>query len=97
MKRAKVYRYPLRLDQADKRNIEAVVRASGRTINQVLTLSVRKGLPLAKQALCADNGRLTNVDPVPEEVWRRVYSKRDEVDEYSSKELRTAQSQNEPQ
>jgi len=97
MKRAKVYRYPLRLDQLEKRKVEAVVRASGRTINQVLTLSVRKGLPLAKEALCADAGKLTNVEPVPDQVWRRVYSRRDEVDECSGGQLKAAQSQSEPQ
>ena|SRR5579859_7820848 len=96
MPRPKVYRYPLRLGQLDKRNVEAVVRASGRTINQVLTLSVRKGLPLAKEALCADAGRLTNVEPLPDRVWRRIYSRRDEVDQCSGEQLKAAQSQSEP-
>jgi hypothetical protein len=96
MKRTKLYRYPLRLEQIDKRRVEAVVRASGRTINQVLTLSVRKGLPLAEQALCADAGRLTNVEPVPDRVWRRIYSRSDEVDECSGEQLKAAQSQSEP-
>jgi hypothetical protein len=97
MKRAKVYRYPLRLDQLDKRKVEAVVRASGRTINQVLTLSLRKGLPLAKEVLCADAGKLTNVEPVPDQVWRRIYSRRDEVDQCPGDQLKAAQSQSEPQ
>jgi len=97
MKTTKVYRYPLRLDRADKRSVDAVVRASGRTINQVLTLSVRKGLPLAKKALCPDSGRLTNVQPVPDEVWRRIYSRRDELDDYSGDLLKAVQSQSEPQ
>jgi hypothetical protein len=97
MKRAKVYRYPLRLDQVDKRSVEALVRASGRTINQVLTLSVRKGLPLARQALCIDAGKLTNVEPVPDQIWRRIYSRRDEVDKCSGEQLKAAQSQSEPQ
>jgi hypothetical protein len=97
MKKNRIYRYPLRLDQTDKRSIEAVVRASGRTINQVLTLSLRKGLPLAKQALCPDAGRLTNIEPLPDAVWRRIYSRRDEVDKYTGEQLKAVQSQNEPQ
>jgi hypothetical protein len=97
MKRTKVYRYPLRLEQLDKRKVEALVRASGRTINQVLTLSVRKGLPLAREALCADQSRLTNVEPVPDRIWRRIYSKKDEVDECSGQQLKAVQSQREPQ
>lgn len=97
MNRTKLYRYPLRLDHSDKSRIEAVVRASGRTINQVLTLSVRKGLPLAKEALCANAGRLTNVEPVPDRIWRRVYSRQDEVDKCSGAQIKAAQSQSEPQ
>jgi hypothetical protein len=91
------YRYPLRLDHADRKKVEAVVRASGRTINQVLTLSVRKGLPLAKAALCPDSGRLTNVEPVPDRVWQRLYSRKDELDECSAAQLKGLQSQREPQ
>ena len=97
MKRTKLYRYPLRLDRSDKGKIDAVVRASGRTINQVLTLSVRKGLPLAKEALCASVGRLTNVEPVPDRVWRRIYSRPDQLDKFSAAQLKAAQSQSEPQ
>ncbi len=97
MKKTKIYRYPLRLDSEDKRKVEAVVRASGRTINQVLTLSVRKGLPLAREALCSEAGRLTNVEALPDEVWRRLYSQKDEVDKSSAGELKAAQSQSEPE
>ena len=97
MKPRTVYRYPLRLDDGDKRRIEAVVRASGRTINEVLTLSVRKGLPLAKQALCPEDQCLTNVRPLPDKVWRKIYSRHDEVDDCSPKQLKSIQSQAEPQ
>ena len=96
MKAAAPYRYPLRLDRKDKQSVDAVVRASGRTINQVLVLSLRKGLPLAQEALCRTSGRITNVEPVPDAVWRRIYSRKDEVDECSGGDLRAAQSQREP-
>jgi hypothetical protein len=90
------YRYPLRLDRKDKQSVDAVVKASGRTINQVLVLSVRRGLPLAKEALCRTAERITNVEPVPEEVWRKIYSRKDEVDQFSGDDLKAVQSQTEP-
>jgi hypothetical protein len=91
------YRYPLRLDRKDKQSVDAVVRATGRTINQVLILSVRKGLPLAREALCPASERITNVEPIPDEVWRRIYSRKDELDEWTGDDLKSAQSQAEPQ
>jgi hypothetical protein len=97
MKKVKPYRYPLRLDPEDKRSVDAVVGASGRTINQVLVLSLRRGLPLAKEALCPEPSRLTNVKSVPDAVWRRVYSRKDELDDLSSEQLKAAQSQREPE
>ncbi len=97
MKQSITYRYPLRLGRADKKSVDAVVRESGRSINQVLITSVRKGLPLARQALSPATGRLTNVDPLPDAVWRRIYSRRDEVDGSSGQELKAAQSQREPE
>ena len=97
MKANTPYRYPLRLDRKDKQSVDAVVRASGRTINQVLVLSVRKGLPLAREALSRTTGRITNVEPIPDEVWRRIYSRKDEIDQCSGADLKAAQSQGEPQ
>ena len=97
MKSNVAYRYPLRLDREDKKSVDAVVKASRRTINQVLVLSVRKGLPLAREALCQATGRITNVEPIPDKVWRKIYSRKDEVDECSGDDLKAAQSQTEPQ
>jgi len=38
-----------------------------------------------------------NVEPVPDEVWRRIYSRKDEVDECAGDDLKAIQSQSEPQ
>jgi len=97
MKHDTTYRYPLRLDPTDKRSVDAVARETGRTINQVLVTSVRKGLPLAREALGRGTGRITNVDPLPDATWRRLYSHKDEVDGCSGDRLRAAQSQREPE
>ena len=96
MKASVPYCYPLRLDRKDKQGVDAVVRETGRTINQVLILSVRKGLPLAREALGSKSSRITNVEPIPDAVWRRIYSRQDEVDESSADDLKAAQSQTEP-
>ena len=95
MKHARRYRYTLRLDPADKRSLDAVARETGRTINQVQVTSVRKGLPLAREALGREGRRITNVDPLPGAIWRRLYSRKDEVDGCSG-DLRAVQSQREP-
>src|SRR5437867_3372216 len=59
------YRYPLRLDRGDKKSVDAVVRASGRTINQVLVLSVRKGLPLPEKPSAARLGASPTLSQCP--------------------------------
>jgi len=97
MKQTTTYRYPLRLDRADKRSVDAVARETGRTINQVLVTSVRKGLPLAREALGREGGRIANVDPLPDAIWRRLYSRKDEVDGCSGDGLKEVQSQREPE
>ena len=96
MRAARPYRYPLRLDRQDKKNIDEVVKSSSRSISQVLTLSLRKGLPLAREALCPDSQRVSNVEPLSDRVWKRIYSRKDEVDECSAEQIRLAQSQREP-
>jgi hypothetical protein len=96
MKSSASYRYPLRLDSKDKQGIQAVVRETGSSINEVLILSVRKGLPLAREALARRTGRVTNVEPLPDEVWRQIYYRTDEVDECSGDDLKAVQSQSEP-
>ena len=88
MKHSATYRYPLRLARTDKRKVDAVARETGTTINQVLVISVRKGLPLARKALCKDTDRITNVEPLPDKVWRRIYMGEDELDSLSNGERR---------
>jgi hypothetical protein len=94
---AKNYRYPLRLDPLDKSKVDEVVRTSGRSISQVLILSLKKGLPLARAALCADSERVTNVKPLSDHVWKRIYCRKDELDKYSADQIKSLQSQMEPQ
>src|SRR5438128_2352181 len=97
MKHSSIYRYPLRLHQRDKKNVETVARVTGSTINQVLVTSIRKGLPLAQEALSQQSQRITNVDTLPDHVWRRIYTHKDELDGLNDDDLRAVQSQKEPE
>ena len=96
-KPAKEYKYPLRLPRKDESEISDLVKRSGQSINSVLVLCIRKGLPMARHALCRDNGRVTGVDPLPVAVLERIYSKKDELDGVTAQQLAAFQSQTEPE
>jgi len=83
MATTKEYRYPLRMPAADSKAVAEVVKATGHSINSVLLLALRKGLPLARQTLSVEQGRVTNVDPLPKSVLDRIYRQpdRDEAGE----------------
>ena len=49
---------------ADSKALAEVVKSTGHSINSVLLMALRKGLPLARQTLCSEQGRVTNVDPL---------------------------------
>ncbi len=90
MNEAQVYRFSLRLPPEDQPAIEAVVRESGTSINDVLVLAIRKGLAGARHALCADRGRVCAVEPLPEEVLDRIYRQPDD-DEAGTRAFQRAQ------
>jgi hypothetical protein len=91
------YRYPLRLPAEDEPEIAELVKQSGQSINSVLVLCIRKGLPLARQALCQTGGRVTAVEPLRESVLERIYSQKDELDGTTAEQLARFQSQTEPE
>jgi len=94
---SKEYRYPLRLPLEDEPAIAELVKQSGQSINSVLVLCIRKGLPLVRQALSCDNKRVTAVDPLPESVLERIYGERDELEGITASQLMSFQSQTEPE
>src|SRR5882672_2301298 len=94
---AKEYRYPLRLPLEDEPEIAQVAKQSGQSINSVLVLSIRKGLPLVRQTLCQRSGRVTTVDPLSESVLERIYAQKDELEGITSEQLIGFQSQTEPE
>jgi hypothetical protein len=97
MKPKTAYQYPLRLDKRDGAAVAQIVKETGQSINFVLALSIRKGLPLARQALVRPPRRVTVVDPLPDHLLRRAYAEPDELDGISADQLARFQSQKEPQ
>jgi|ERR1043165_3812320 hypothetical protein len=97
MRAAKEYRYPLRLPAQDEPAINDLAKKSGHSINSVLVLCIRKGLPLVQRALFQDAGRVTAVDPLPEPVLERIYSEPDELEGVTAEQLSSFQSHTEPE
>ena len=95
--KAKEYKYPLRLPRQDERKVAQLVKASGQSMNSVLILCIRKGMPLARQALCENSGRVTTVDPLPQSVLERIYAQKDELESVTAEQLLGFQSQAEPE
>jgi hypothetical protein len=97
MKSKTTYQYPLRLDKRDGVAVAQIAKETGQSINSVLALSIRNGLPLARQALTRPPRRVTAVDPLPDHLLRRAYAEPDELDGISAEQLAKFQSRKEPQ
>ena len=93
---AKEYKYPLRLPREDKPKIAKLVKESGQSTNSVLVLCIRKGLPLAREALSETSGRVTAVDPLNTSMLERIYGQKDELEGITAEQLLGFQSQTEP-
>jgi hypothetical protein len=68
----------LRLPIQEAKAVKEVCRESRATFNQVVSLCVRKALPSVREALTAETVRVTNVDPLPDKVLRRLYNQADD-------------------
>jgi hypothetical protein len=97
MKRTGEYGYALRLPKKDKSAVSRVAKETGQSINSVLVLSIRKGLPLAHTALAAPLSRVTGVDPLPDKILRRAYQLPYDSEQASAEQLLNFQSQREPE
>lgn len=87
---AKCHQYPIRVEPSDKSALEKASRQTGQSINQLVVLCVRQALPGIRAALSRESGRVTNVDPLPAAVSKRLYSEPDD-DEDSIRLFMTAQ------
>lgn len=71
--------YPLRLPAEDAKAVDAVCQESHVSFNRIVSLCVKQGLPAVRKSL-SGTGRITNVDPLPREVLKRLYDEREEDD-----------------
>jgi hypothetical protein len=74
----KDYHYPLRLASEDAKAVDAVCRQSHVSFNRVVALCVRKALPEVREMLSSQVNRITNVDPLPAKVLKRLYGQADD-------------------
>jgi hypothetical protein len=77
-KSAKDYHYPLRLASEDAKAVDAVCRQSHVSFNLVVALCVRKALPEVRESLSTETRRITNVDPLPGKILKRLYKQADD-------------------
>ena len=75
---AKDYHYPLRLASEDAKAVDAVCRQSHVSFNRVVALCVKKALPEVREILSTQTSRITNVDPLPDKVLKRLYRQADD-------------------
>lgn len=81
--------YPLALPPALLREIRRTAKETGLSLADAMRQSLKLGLPKLREQLAA--GRVTNVDPLPDEVQERIYSQPDE-DEEGTRKFMAAQS-----
>jgi hypothetical protein len=93
---ATVRKYPLRIPAEVASEVDRVVAKSHASFNFIVLSCIRAGLAEVDRSLSKKEGRVTNVEPWPEDEARRFYSQPDELDGVTGEQLRTCQSQREP-
>jgi len=71
--------YPLQVPEDLMSEIEATAHSVHLSKADVMRQSIKLGLPQLRKKL--DRGRVTNVDPLPDSVLRRLYRERQDDDE----------------
>lgn len=66
------------MDEELSRQVRQAARLSGLSLAEMMRQSIKAGLPKVTEALAVKAGRLTLVEPVPDEVWERIYAKPDD-------------------
>jgi hypothetical protein len=73
----KHHAYALRLPRPEAKALAQAQAKSGQSQNQLIIQCVRLALPDVLAKFIPQSGRITNVDPLPDEVLDRIYSKPD--------------------
>jgi len=72
-------------------DIRAAARKTHLSQEDVICQSVKLGLPRLVEGFNQESGRVTNVDPLPEEVLEKIYSNPDRDNEESIRRFIQAQ------
>lgn len=94
---AKHHPYALRIPAQEAKELAQAQEISGQSINQLVMLCVRRALPEVISNFVSKSGRVTNVKPLPDAVWRKIYSRKDELERVSARQLAAFQSQEAPE
>jgi hypothetical protein len=81
MKIVNHHAYALRLPPREAKALAAAQAKSGQSRNTLIVHCVRQALPDVVARFQPPAARVTNVDPLPKAVFKRIYSKPEEEDE----------------
>ena len=87
----KHHAYALRLPRPEAKALTEAQAKSGLSRNQLIIQCVRHALPEVVAKFRPKPAPLTNVEPLPDEVLDRIYSKREEEDEEGVRRFMKAQ------
>ena len=91
MRTVKHHPYALRLPQREARALAEAQAKSGQSRNTLIIQCVRQALPDVVAKFVPQSARVTNVDPLPDEVLERIYANPDEKDEKGVRRFMAAQ------
>ncbi len=74
--KTQTYTYPLPVPDDLLKEIQAVAKCTGLSMADIMRQCLKVGLPSVKERLAV--GRVTNVDPLPSKVLRKLYDEREE-------------------
>jgi hypothetical protein len=88
--------FPIAMPDDLLAEVRRAARETGLSQADVVRQSVKAGIPKIREQYRASKGRVTNVKPLSRRQWERIYSRRDELDGVSGRELAAFQSREEP-
>jgi len=91
MRRVKHHAYALRLPRQEARALTEAQARSRQSRNTLIIQCVRQALPDIVAKFMPQSARVTNGDPLPDEVLERLYAKPDEADEKGVRRFMAAQ------
>ena len=84
----KSIQYPLLVPNDLMAEIAAISKSINLSKADVMRQSMRLGLPRLRENLANENGRITNVEPLPKAVLRRIYRRRDDDEKVITRFMR---------